>query len=112
MYGGVIWTNHAMERLSQRGISQQMGHAAFVGADRQFAGKERDTTVFQKQFGELRVTLIGKQNEKKEWIVISAWVDPPLYGTADYRKKQEFGKYKKAGGFKKFLLIVRQQIGI
>jgi hypothetical protein len=53
------------------------------------------TTEYQKRFGKYYVTVIAKQNEKGQWIVLSCWMDPPMYGTADYEKKQQYNRYMK-----------------
>ncbi len=72
-HGGIIWTNHALERLGQRGLTQDLAWQAFNNPDRSFAGKVAGTTEYQKRFGQSLVTLIAKQKRRREWIVISAW---------------------------------------
>jgi len=58
-----------------------------------------------------------------EWVVLSAWMDPPLQGTADYRKKEQYNKkmqktreldrkIEKASFWGKMFLTLRKQIGI
>lgn len=111
-YGGIVWTNHSLSRLNERGISMEMALSAFTSFDRKFNGKEKDTTVFQKKIDKLKITLVATQNEKNEWVVISAWIDPPLYGTTDFRKKKEFMSFQKTSGLKRFILIAKQQLGL
>lgn len=110
-YGGVIWTNHAQERLINRRVPQSMAIQAFQSPDTTFAGKNPGTTQFEKKFGNSTVTLIAKQNERREWIILSGWIDPPLPGTEDARKKEAWKKYKKAGFWGKVWYVVKQQLG-
>lgn len=109
-YGGIIWTNHALERLSQRGITQEQAFATFKNPE---STKIRDhgATAYTKFFGEKKLTLIGKVTEQKEWIIVSAWIDPPLPGSIDEKRKKQYWEYKKAPWWKKILLAVKNQMG-
>lgn len=109
-YGGVIWTHHALDRLAQRAFSQDMALQAFQSPDSSFPGKQTGTTEYQKRFGPSLVTVIAKQNEKREWIILSTWIDPPLPGTADHYKKEEWKKYQKASGWGKFWIALKKQL--
>lgn len=111
LYGGIIWTNHALERLLQRGIIQENALKTFRIPDKSFPGKVEGSYEYVKRFGEKQVTLIGRQNENKQWIIVSAWVDPPLLGSEDDKKQKEYKAYKKASGWKKLLLLVKRQLG-
>ncbi len=111
-YGGVIWTNHALERLTIRGVSQSMALQAFQSPDKTFSGKNSGTRQYEKKFGASTITLIAKQNEQKEWIVLSGWIDPPLPGTIDARKKEAWKKYKKSGFWGRFWYLLKQQLGV
>jgi hypothetical protein len=110
-YGGIIWTNHALERLSQRGISQEDGLKTFRNPDKSFPGKQENSFEFIKYFGDKKVTLIGKQNESRQWIIVSAWIDPPLPGSVDDRRQRAYKEYKKATGLWKIVLAVKRQMG-
>ena len=88
----VVFTNHAIERMKQRGISGDWVWQAVKKADKTIAGKEKHTTESIKQFGEHTVTAITKKNDLGEWVVLSAWMDPPIQGTIDYFKKQKYNK--------------------
>lgn len=109
-YRGAIWTTHALERLGQRGLSQDIAWQTFSSPDRQLPGKNPGTTELQKRFGPSLVTVITKQNEKKEWIILSNWIDPPLPGTIDYYKKEEYQRYQKAGFWGKIFLSLKKQL--
>jgi hypothetical protein len=111
-YGGIIWTNHALARLGERGLSQEKAWETYKSPDRHFPGKQSGTMEFQKRFGSSIVTLIAKQNERHEWLVLSCWIDPPLPGTEDFRKKQNYEKYRKSGFWGKVWYTIKQQLGL
>ena len=100
-YGGVIWTNHALERLEQRKISREDAIRAFNYPDKFKDGKKSGTKECIKKIGDKTVTLIVKENEHYEWVCLSAWIDPPLPGTKDAIKREKYHdfqrRYKKAG---------------
>jgi hypothetical protein len=110
-YAGAIWTNHALERLDQRGLSQDLAGRTFNAPDKSFPGKQAGTIEYQKRFGTSLVTVIAKQNEKNEWIILSCWIDPPLAGTQDHKKQQQWRNYQKASFWGKMWHIVKQQLG-
>ena len=111
-FGGVIWTNHARDRLKERGMSRDIALKAFKDPDSKNQGKQSGTYEFQKKVGSSYITLIAKQNEQKEWVVLSCWIDPPVYGTRDWKNKQYYKAYQKAGVWGKLWIILRKQLGI
>jgi hypothetical protein len=111
-FGNIIWTNHALERLDQRGLSQDLAYQTFKYPDKYEKGKQSGTWEYRKRFGKSLVTVIATQNEKKEWIVLSNWIDPPLPGSIDIKKQEYWKKYKQAGFWGKFWLILKKQIGL
>lgn len=111
-YGNAIWTNHALERLGQRGLSQDMAWKAFQYPDRSLPGKNSGTTEYQKRFGPSLVTVIAAQNERKQWLILSCWIDPPLPGSIDIKKNEDWKKYRKAGFWGKFWLTLKKQLGM
>jgi hypothetical protein len=84
----------------------------FLHPDSSFAGKQTGTTEYRKRFQSSLVTVIGKQNERSEWLLLSAWIDPPLAGTADARKREEWRKYQKASVWGKIWMEVLRQLGL
>ena len=111
-FGNVIWTNHALERLGQRGLTQDLAYKSFRYADQSFPGKNKGTTEYQKRFGNSLVTIIATQNEKSEWLILSCWIDPPLPGSIDIKKNEYWKQYKKAGFWGKFWLTIKKQLGL
>lgn len=84
----------------------------FSSPDSKVKGKKSDTTEFVKRLGNSTVTLIAKQNERNEWVALSAWIDPPYPGTKDYKEKKRYRAYQKAGFWGKFWLTLLSQLGL
>ncbi len=111
-YGGAIWTNHALDRLNERGLTQDIASRAFNHPDRTIEGRESGTKQYQKRFDKSLVTVVAKQNEKSEWIILSTWVDPPMAGSKDERKRKNYHNYQKATFWGKIWIIVKNQLGL
>lgn len=109
-YLDLIFTNHAQEQATKRGIRYEDAYETFKKPDRSFAGKEGGTE-FHKKFDGFEITLIGKLNDKKEWIAISVWRNPPLEGTSDALKAKQWKDYRKAGVWGKIWINIKQQLG-
>ena len=109
-FAGAIWTHHALDRLKERKLSQEKAGQTFSSPDAVVHGKQPGTTEFQKRFGLHLVTVIAKQNEKREWIVVSCWIDPPFPGTKDFKKKEIYKQYQKAGFWRKIWLTFKRQL--
>lgn len=110
-YKGAIWTTHARERLGHRGLTQERAASAFTHPDVTRPGKKGGTTEFIKRVNNSTITLIGAINEQGEWVIISCWIDPPIYGYMDHQKQVWQQRYYKAGFWGKFWMIVKQQLG-
>lgn len=110
-YGNTIWTNHALERLAERRMPQSIAYQAFSNPDKSERGKKADTWEYTKTIRGHLITIIAKQNESSEWIILSCWADPPFAGSVDIKKNAEYRKYKKAGFWGKFWLTLKRQLG-
>lgn len=75
-YGGVIWTNHALERLTQRGITQEDAWATFQHPQQSRWAATQGAWVYYKTYGNQKIEVVAKQNERKEWIILSVWSRP------------------------------------
>lgn len=111
-YKGAIWTNHALSRLRDRGLTQEVAGETFVHSDTSTAGREKGTIQYQKRFDKSVVTVIAKQNEKNEWIIISCWVDPPFPGSDDEKERNAYRAYQKSSFWKQIWITIKRQIGI
>ena len=72
-YGGVIWTNHAIQRLNERGISQGDAWAVWNRPEQSRYSATKGAWIYYKTYGDERIEVVAKQNEKKEWIILSVW---------------------------------------
>lgn len=106
-----IWTNHAKERLKDRKIELDAANWTFSAPDTVKPGKQPHTSEYKKKFGDHTITLIAKPNEKEELVILSAWIDPPIEGTNDHKKRERYKRYRHAPGWLKLIYIVRDQLG-
>ena len=109
-FGNAIWTNHALERLTQRGLSQKMAYETFQYPQESKQGKDPGTTEYRKTFDEHVVTVAAKQNEKGEWIILSCWVNPPFPGSIDLKNRDFQKAYSKASMSKKLWLLFKKEV--
>lgn len=100
-FGGVIWTNHALKRLNERGIKQGDAWATWKNPDQSRYAATKDAWVYYKIYGDTRIEVVAKQNERKEWIILSVW-SKPVY------EDKKSGVKKKDSFLKS---IIRQIIG-
>lgn len=85
-YQGIIWTHHALKRLADRKIPQEYAWRAFTFPDRSKKGNAAHSTEFIKQINTHTVSVIAKQNDHKQWLILSAWITPPIPGSIDHIK--------------------------
>lgn len=72
-YHGVIWTDHALERLTERNISQGDAWVAFNRPDQSRRAESPNAWVYYKTFGNRRLEVVAKKNERGEWVILSVW---------------------------------------
>ncbi len=91
-FGGIIWTNHALQKLHERGIKQGDAWATWRNPEQSRKARIPGAWVYYKIYGNQKIEVVAKKNEKGEWIVLSVW-NRPVYG-----------REKKAEPFIKFLI--------
>lgn len=72
VFKGTIWTNHALSRLRERGIKQGDAWATWRSPDQSRRGKSGNW-LYYRTWGNQRIEVVAKQNDKKEWIILSVW---------------------------------------
>jgi len=87
---GVIFTDHAIKRLYERGVAQSDAWYTFRHPDKQFRGKTSGSYKYSKTYGQQRIEVIAKQNEKKEWIILSCWSKMIGDGKPIFPQKENF----------------------
>lgn len=110
-FGNLIWTKHSFIRMRDRGLPQDMALETFKRPDKTEPGTDKGSYRYVKQFDGSRVTVIAKQNERREWLILSAWIDPPMKGSKDEKERLEFARYQKASEWGKFWLSLKKQLG-
>ena len=74
-YGGVVWTNHALERLSKRGIPQADALTVMKSPSKTYPGKKGSSVRFIRTVNGRRLFVVAVMDEEaKKWIVLSVWV--------------------------------------
>lgn len=88
-YGGVIWTNHALQRLRERNIKQSDAWYTWKKADQSRYAATQGAWIYYKTYGNEKIEVVAKQNEKKEWIILSVWSRPIFTKDIPKREKGE-----------------------
>lgn len=85
-FGGVIWTNHALDRLRERGIKQGDAWATFNRPQQSRKGNSGNW-VYYKNWNGTQIEVVAKKNEKGEWLILSVWSrrvsEPTVYESGD-----------------------------
>lgn len=93
-FGGVIWTNHALERLRERGISQGDAWATWSRPDQSRKGSnQKGSWVYYKTYGDQRIEVVAKKNEEGKWLILSVW-SRPVYGNQSPTTNHQLPKSK------------------
>ena len=72
-FGGVIWTNHALAKLQQRGIRQGDAWATWRSSEQSRKGKVPGAWIYYRTYGNDRIEVVAKKNEKGQWLILSVW---------------------------------------
>lgn len=88
-FGGVIWTNHALERLRERGIKQGDAWAAFRRPDQSRYGRKEGAWIYYKTWGKETLEVVASQNEKKQWVILSVWSRPVYKDKSAYKEREK-----------------------
>jgi len=84
-FGGVIWTDHAIQRLYERGIKQGDAWATWRNSDQCRKGASGNW-VYYKTYGNTKIEVVANKVEKAsgptglrpggEWVILSVWSKP------------------------------------
>lgn len=92
-FGGVIWTNHALDRLRERNIKQGDAWATWNRPEHSRKGSVSGSWIYYRSWGRTQIEVVAKQNEKKEWLILSVWSRPVQFGVQksdNYSRKTSF----------------------
>lgn len=71
-FGGVIWTDHALKRLSSRGIKQGDAWSTWRRPDHSRYATIRGAWIYDRSFGKDTIEVVAKKRDK-QWIILSVW---------------------------------------
>ena len=72
-FGGVVWTNHVLDRMRERGIKQGDAWATWRNPQTSKKGTVAGSWVYYRNYAGTQIEVVAKQNEKREWIILSVW---------------------------------------
>ncbi|OGM16703.1 hypothetical protein A2V61_03250 [Candidatus Woesebacteria bacterium RBG_19FT_COMBO_47_8] len=75
-YGGVIWTNHALDKMRQRGMSQSDAWATWRNPQQSRKANTPGAWVYYRTYGTEKIEVVAKKNEKGQWLILSVWSRP------------------------------------
>jgi len=107
----IIWTKHALERNRERQITQNWIEKTVNHPD-EYSIIENGKIKSNKNFGQHTVTVITTKADSGKYLILSAWVNPPIPGTKDYKKENYKKKARNSSGVKKIWLTLLGQLGI
>lgn len=72
-YRELIFTDHALSRLRERQIPLADAWYTWRRPDTTTKGKAAGSWKYTRSKGDQTMRVVAKQNEKKEWVVLSVW---------------------------------------
>ena len=78
-YKELIFTNHALERARQRGVGMGEVWAAWKRPSTSYYAVTQGGWVHQRTWGKRQIEVVAKQNDRKEWVVLSVWANQLRY---------------------------------
>ncbi|OGY08987.1 MAG: hypothetical protein A2700_01745 [Candidatus Blackburnbacteria bacterium RIFCSPHIGHO2_01_FULL_44_64] len=82
-FGGIAWTNHALQRLKERGIKQGDAWATWRNPDQSRPGKG-NLWIFYKRYGNEKIEVITNKDKDGRTVVVTVW-SRPVYGPQRYK---------------------------
>lgn len=93
-YGGIIWTNHALSRMRERGIKQGDAWAAFRRPDNSRYSKKKGAWIYYKTLGDKKIEVLASKNKDNKWVIVSAWSKTRTGGSRRLTKKRKNNVFK------------------
>ena len=70
----LYFTEHALKRAQERGLKPSDVWAVWHHPESSRSSSTRGSFIYWRQFGNQRVEVVAKKDEKGRWLVISVWV--------------------------------------
>jgi hypothetical protein len=100
----IVFTDHALSRIKERALSRSQIEETVRSPDKVSPGRQSNTIEHVKKYGEKRITVITGKTREGGILILSCWIDPPHYGTADHHKRNRYLAYQKASIWKRILM--------
>lgn len=72
-YKSLIFTDHALDRLGDRSITQEMVYQAVTHSAKRY--DDKDNTKFIRKLNNRKLHVVGQYlRQEKKWLIISVWV--------------------------------------
>ncbi|OGD62468.1 hypothetical protein A2160_00075 [Candidatus Beckwithbacteria bacterium RBG_13_42_9] len=91
-YGNVIWTNHVLQRLTERHISQADSWATWRNPDNSRYAASRSAWVYYRTIGGKKFEVVAKKNKQGQWVILSVWCKPVFKNKSKQSKSNSFWK--------------------
>lgn len=72
-FGGVVWTDHALERLKERGIKQGDAWATWERPEQSRLGVSRGQFIYYRTYGDQRIEVVAGKDAKDKTVILSVW---------------------------------------
>lgn len=72
-YQGLIWTDHAVARMYERGIKQGDAWATWRNPEQSRYAVNKGAWIYYKTYENVKIEVVAKQDENKKWIILSVW---------------------------------------
>ncbi len=82
-YKGLIFTNHILERMNQRGIDFKDVYWAWARPDETFKAETPGAFKYYRTNDKKLIAVVAKKNDQGKWVVMTCW------------QKEVFGQSKK-----------------
>jgi len=72
---GFIFSNHALDRVKDRSVTQDAVASVLRNPDKTFPGKKPGTTKFIRTLNDRKMHVVASYlADQKKWLVVSVWV--------------------------------------
>ena len=72
-FGGVIWTNHALQKMRERGIKQGDAWATWNRPEQSRYAANKRAWIYYRVFKNQKIEVVAKKDEKGKWVILSVW---------------------------------------
>jgi len=79
-YKELVFTNHALDRLKERGVLMSEAWATWRRPRQSNYAATKGAWVYERRWGKRQIEVVAKQNEHKQWVVLSVWANDLRYG--------------------------------